>query len=40
MAQETIHGMKDELKKYEKVFTAHYGLIRNDKKQNYLVNFY
>lgn len=31
-AQETIHDMKDELKKYEKVFTAHYGFIGNDKK--------
>lgn len=26
-AQETIHGVKGELKKYEKVFTAHYGLV-------------
>lgn len=29
-AKETIDGIKDELKKYEKVFTAHYGLIEND----------
>ncbi|MDE5779686.1 MAG: MBL fold metallo-hydrolase [Lachnospiraceae bacterium] len=29
-AKETIHAVKDELKKYEKVFTAHYGLIEND----------
>lgn len=29
-AQETIHGIKDELKNYEKVFTAHYGLIGNE----------
>lgn len=28
-AQETIYGMKEELKKYEKVFTAHYGLVHN-----------
>ncbi|MBD5538021.1 MAG: MBL fold metallo-hydrolase [Lachnospiraceae bacterium] len=26
-AQETIYGIKDELHKYEKVFTAHYGVI-------------
>ncbi|MBD5548354.1 MAG: MBL fold metallo-hydrolase [Lachnospiraceae bacterium] len=31
-AKETIGGIKDELKKYEKVFTAHYGLIQNDIK--------
>lgn len=31
-AQETIHSIKDELKKYEKVFTAHYGLIESDIK--------
>lgn len=31
-AKETICGIKDELKKYEKVFTAHYGLIQNDIK--------
>ncbi len=29
-AQETIYRIKDELKNYEKVFTAHYGLIEND----------
>ncbi len=29
-AQETIRKIKDELKNYEKVFTAHYGLIEND----------
>lgn len=28
-AKETIDSVKDELKKYEKVFTAHYGLIEN-----------
>ncbi|MDE5803793.1 MAG: MBL fold metallo-hydrolase [Lachnospiraceae bacterium] len=26
-AQETIYNIKDELQKYEKVFTAHYGII-------------
>ena len=31
-AQETIYGIRDELKKYEKVFTAHYGLIESDIK--------
>lgn len=31
-AKETICGIKDELKKYEKVFTAHYGLIPMDIK--------
>lgn len=31
-AKERICGIKDELKKYEKVFTAHYGLIQNDVK--------
>ncbi|MDE6434500.1 MAG: MBL fold metallo-hydrolase [Lachnospiraceae bacterium] len=29
-AKETIHRVQDQLKKYEKVFTAHYGLIEND----------
>lgn len=29
-AKETIDSIKDELKKYEKVFTAHYGLIENN----------
>lgn len=29
-AKETIHRVQDELKKYEKVFTAHYGLIEKD----------
>lgn len=29
-AQETIRGIKDDLKNYEKVFTAHYGLIERD----------
>lgn len=29
-AKETICGIKDELKKYEKVFTAHYGLVQNN----------
>lgn len=28
-AQETIYGIKGELMNYEKVFTAHYGLIEN-----------
>ena len=27
-AQETIYGIKGELRKYEKVFTAHYGLLK------------
>ena len=31
-AKERICGIKDELKKYEKVFTANYGLIQNDVK--------
>lgn len=31
-AQETIHRIKDELKNYEKVFTAHYGLIESNVK--------
>ncbi len=30
MAQETIQSIKAELKNYEKVFTAHYGLIENN----------
>ena len=29
-AQETIRKIKDELKNYEKVFTAHYGFVKND----------
>ena len=29
-AQETICKIKDELKNYEVVFTAHYGLMKND----------
>ncbi len=29
-AKETIHRIKEELDKYEKVFTAHYGLIENN----------
>lgn len=29
-AKETIRRVQDELKKYEKVFTAHYGLIEHD----------
>lgn len=32
IAQQTIQSIKDELKNYEKVFTAHYGLIENDIK--------
>lgn len=31
-ARETIRGIKDELGKYEKVFTAHYGLVKSDIK--------
>ena len=31
-AQETIYDIKDKLKNYKKVFTAHYGLIENDIK--------
>lgn len=32
MAQETIQNIKDDMKNYEKVFTAHYGMIENDIK--------
>lgn len=31
-AKETINGIRKELKEYEKVFTAHYGLIENPKR--------
>lgn len=31
-AWETIQSIKDELKNYKKVFTAHYGMIENDMK--------
>ena len=31
-AQETIEGIKGELGKYEKVFTAHYGCVENGKR--------
>ncbi|MDE6761060.1 MAG: MBL fold metallo-hydrolase [Lachnospiraceae bacterium] len=29
-AKETLHRIKEELNKYEKVFTAHYGLVESD----------
>ena len=29
-AKETIHRIKEELNKYEKVFTAHYGMVEID----------